>query len=417
MNETHINNIPSRTTRILLFISIILLMTSPAFALGEGRRNLLLIAYMGLSPLVLLLYPVLKGKVDFPIVFYLLLTFFCPMILHPETMRQSTMLYTAMYGVFFIALTRLFDFSQVDENDIARLLKGLIFAYFAVLIIQQFCVLTGLPIFNKGNWSPLNPWRLNSLMSEPEHSSRMMAIMMYSYLTMREICRGEISFKDFWEEDRPLWLAFLWSMFTTLSAGAYFFLAIVLTKVFRGRSIFYVSLLIGALVVVVTLFIDANPFMRVINLIKSVFTFDTALMYRADHSGALRFAPGIECLKQIDLSTLDGWFGHGVDFTKGILYRIIPGVAKGYVNGGFFQYVVDFGFLPFLVISAFTFWCCYDSFNKIPTLLFWIFFVLFTGANLQLTWATVFLLYMAKCLKKRKESLLETIEEYDDNNK
>ena len=80
------------------------------------------------------------------------------------TMRWSTVLYSCMFCVYFMAFARVLYSNGYDFSDFSKLLKGLIYAYCIVLIIQQFCVLTNLPIFNLSNYDIREPWKLNSLM-------------------------------------------------------------------------------------------------------------------------------------------------------------------------------------------------------------------------------------------------------------
>lgn len=300
-----------------------------------------------------------------------------------------------------MSLIRLYHFSKVELNDLQVLFKTIIYAYLSVLLIQQVCVLLGLPIFNVSNYSPLEPWKLNSLMSEPEHSGRMVGLLMYSFLTMKEIEKGtSLTFKETWNEDKRLWCAFLWVMLTMVSAGAYLFLLVVLSKLLNRKTLFSLLVLVLVLAVVVTI-MGGETFMRTYKLILSVFTFDTREMIRADHSGALRFVPSIICWQYLDLSSFSGWFGYGVDHTSTFLYKYVPGVVKGYVSGGLMLYAIDYGFLPFLLFAITSFKYCYDANNKIATIAFWTFSVLLTGVNLQLTWSTMMLLYMNKKMKEQ----------------
>ena len=62
-------------------------------------------------------------------------------------MRWSTVLYTCMFSLTFMAYTRLLTISKLTAFKFMKILRALIIAYFAVLIIQQMCVLLGLPIF------------------------------------------------------------------------------------------------------------------------------------------------------------------------------------------------------------------------------------------------------------------------------
>lgn len=59
----------------IINIMIILVAVSPAFALGDGNKNMLLIGAMCLSPYYFFHYPVIIPKVDIP------LTILCSMMI------------------------------------------------------------------------------------------------------------------------------------------------------------------------------------------------------------------------------------------------------------------------------------------------------------------------------------------------
>lgn len=107
--------------------------------------------------------------------------------------------------------------------------------------------------------------------------------------------------------------------------------------------------------------------------------------------------------------TVDGWFGYGIDYVSDFMSNYLAGVPKGYTGGGLLLYAVEYGFLPFIVLAIITFHLCYDKGNKIPTILFWIFSILFTGVNSQLAWSTITLLYIVKISQQ-----IKTDNEYTD---
>lgn len=261
-----INNIPLSATRYILCAYLIVLSISPAFALGEGARNLLLIAFMGVAPVLLVIYPV-WSRLDALLLLLSITTIIFPLLGHPETMRWSTVLYSCMFFMCFMITTRLLVVSNIDIGRYSNLIKGLIFAYFGVLLIQQCCVLLGLPIFNVSNYDVTQPWKLNSLMSEPEHSGRVMALLMFSYLTMQDCIKGrKMTFKESWRRDKPIWLAFLWSMLTMVSAGAYLFLFIVILRYLDRRRLLPIICCIIVLVILGVL-LDIKPIVRVYNIV------------------------------------------------------------------------------------------------------------------------------------------------------
>lgn len=395
MQSMKINNIPNSVAISLLLICIISLCISPSFALGEGARNLLLIALMGISPIIFILYPVF-GKIDIIVLSLIITTISFPLLNHPETMRFSTVLYTCMFFMYFMIVYRLLYFSKISIQSYARLLKFLILAYWIVLLIQQVCVLTGLPIFNVSNYNILEPWKLNSLMSEPEHSGRMMGLLMFSFLIMQDsINCKKLTFIESWKSDKLVWIAFLWSMLTMMSAGAYIFILLVILK-FLNKSQLIPLICIITILIIIGISLEIKPFLRTYKLVASLFSFDIMEIYRTDQSGALRFIPSLICIDKIDLSTIDGWFGYGVDYVKGFIYNYLPGVNRGYVGGGSFQYALEYGFINFIIYSCFSFYLCFNKQHKIVTTAFWIFSVLLSGINLQITWATIILLFSNK---------------------
>jgi hypothetical protein len=63
-------------------------MISLSFTLGDGNRNLLLIAVMGISPLLLILTPIIT-RTDIKIYAIIILTILCPLLNHPSTVNKS----------------------------------------------------------------------------------------------------------------------------------------------------------------------------------------------------------------------------------------------------------------------------------------------------------------------------------------
>ena len=78
----------------------------------------------------------------------------------------------------------------------------------------------------------------------------------------------------------------------------------------------------------------------------------------------------------------------------------LPGVNKGYVGGGSFMFALEYGFINFLMYILFSFYACYDKENKLTSIAFWVFSVLLSGINLQLTWSTITILYCNRQIKK-----------------
>ena len=50
-----------------------------------------------------------------------------------------------------------------------EVVRALMLLFFGVFLIQQSCVLLGLPVFLAGNYNPDTPWKLSSIAAEPSH--------------------------------------------------------------------------------------------------------------------------------------------------------------------------------------------------------------------------------------------------------
>lgn len=216
---------------VVLFI--LSLSIAPAIFLGEGNRNLLLIVVMFIAPIFLLKY--LKiDKIDILLLALFLYMIVVPMVYNPESYRISTVLYSVLFGLLFLSYKQLFYNSTFTVEFYSKLLKYIIYAYFITLLIQQFCVLTGLPVFNVSNYDPTEPWKLNSLSPEPSHTARIVALLMFSYIITIEIIKKRTySFVQEFKIDKYIWLAFLWIMLTTNSGTAFLFLMLIFLNFFN----------------------------------------------------------------------------------------------------------------------------------------------------------------------------------------
>ena len=317
-----------------------------------------------------------------------------PLLNHPQSMRWSTVLYSCMFGLSFMAYTRLLTKSKLMPIKYLKILKMLILAYALTLLIQQFCVLFGIPIFNISNYDPNTPWKLNSLAAEPSHTARIVALLMYSYITVTEIfCNGKkYNLKKRFKTDQWLWLAFIWIMITMGSGTAFLFLAIVLFKIVKFKNFAPLSAII-IVIVVLSNFFEITVFERTYNTAIATVTFlNEAAIINADHSAAMRILPIIVVSKTLGFVTLNDWFGHGIDYTGTFLSNQISGLPTGLTGGGLFQLWIEYGLLTFLIFLIFSF---KNSFRKddFLSLVFWFLLVFLYGVNSQIVWLCLILLY------------------------
>ena len=274
----------------IIIILLLSLSISPAIFLGEGNRNLLLIGVMSIIPIFFLKYFKLD-KIDIILLACFLLMLIGPYFTNIESYRISTILYSIMFGFLFITYKQILYHSFFTIENFIKLIKYIIYAYLIVLIIQQFCVLTGLPIFNISNYSPAEPFKLNSLSAEPSHTVRIVALLMFTYIILTEIMKDtKYSFLEELRNDKLLWFAFLWIMLTSGSATGFLFLAIIFMKFLQIRNIVFLFIL-TVLGIILLLNLNITSFQRTFDFTQAVLTLDIYEMMSVDHSASMRIAP------------------------------------------------------------------------------------------------------------------------------
>lgn len=385
----------------LVSFIIVTLAISPAFALGDGNRNLLLIGMMSVFPYFFFRYPIIIPQIDIPLIFLCSMMIVFPFIFHPETLRWSTVLYSCMFCMYFMAFVRILYHSNYTLWNFSKLLKGLIYAYCIVLIIQQFCVIAGLPIFNVSNYSVTEPFKLNSLTAEPSHSARIIPILIYIYICCQIKILGDvktISLKDSFMTDKWVWFAFFWTTFTMVSATAFIFMIIVFAKFINIKKI-VPSLFIVAMIGLFFAMNSNNKMVkRVIDVASATITFNEKAIIKADHSASFRIVPTIQGAKSVGIFDLDDWIGHGIDADQRMI-KPLPSVKFG--SAGAFYLWFNFG-----LIVAFIFWlftlkiCCING----DFVSIWIWFLcvfMVGGLNNQILWLVIVLITTYKYLNRK----------------
>lgn len=380
-------------------IFIILLAISPSFALGDGNRNLLLIGAMFISPLFILRYPKEIFGVDKPLLTVCIMMLMLPFLFHYETYRISTILFTCMFCLNTMSFARVLRHNaEYNIFDFYSLLKMLIYAYCIVLMIQQICVLTGLPIFNISNYNPQDPWKLNSLMSEPSHSARIVPLLMYLFILCQISMFDIRKLKDSYNQDTKVWFAFMWCILTMGSATGILFLLIIISK-FVNVSKFGPSLVVvGVSIFILSCFSEVKSVHRLTNIVSATVTLNAEKIIDADHSASFRIVPTIQGFKAIDFD-INLFVGHGVDAdTRDI--APLPTVEKG--CAGAFSLWYNYGMVVALLFWVFSFGVCYLKSDKVSILLWLLCVWLVGGLNNQILWLTITLLYTYKNINREK---------------
>ena len=327
---------------------------------------------------------------------------FLPAFVHSGGTRWSTILYSLMFCGLFISYDGMLRQGKLRLASFLNIMRYLIIAYAVVLLIQQLCVLLGLPIFNLSNYDPSERWKLNSLSPEPSHSARIIGLLMFSYiLGSRLLVRASKTHKVSQRQYILLWLCFFWTMITMMSATALVMVIIVLVTNTQGNGIrFYgVSFLLAIFAI---FFMPGDLTERIFKISLATLTLDYETVLNADHSGAMRIAPMLVLLDKSELFSVSGIFGNGVDSVSLFMSDYIWGVAEGTPGGGLLALWYEYGLISFLFFVLFTLYT--TSALKSPAgFLIWFLLIFIASVNSQMVWLAIILLHTLSFYRQKLE--------------
>lgn len=375
----------------LLYLVIISLSIALSPFLGSDQRNYWLITLMIVLPTVNVCLGFSLSKKEFILVLYMFSILIFQCLFNFDSLRLSTILYSYMFIVTAIIYFYYLEVHGIRAYEYSKILKVIILSYALVLILQQLCVILGLPIINVSLYDSASPWKLNSLSAEPSHSARIITLVMYSYIVVKDSidnCRHNIMSSI--HGDKLLWGAYLWLVFTMGSGTAILFFLLLMFRFITLRSI---TILITSLLVAFYFLYkeDVSIVVRVVDTIAATFTFNPEIIMQVDHSASIRIVPSIILLNKIELFTIIGMFGNGVDFVSTFLSSEMIGVPDGFSSGGSLLIWMEYGFISFFLFYLYAFKRTVDLKEPV-TLLFYFFVILLYGVNNQIVWLTIILL-------------------------
>lgn len=376
----------------IMFLAIYL-----SWATTSDNYNVLLIAFMSLMPLIWLLIAKLK-KQDLVLLVLSLLLALNPLVMAAESYRISTILYSMMFFGLFVTYRVILNTGRIDLFDYKNVLKLVIYCYFITLVIQQFSVLLGLPIFNESAYYLKSPWKLNSLASEPAVAGKVLSVLMFSFVLMNKYDnRYPLESKSFKSENRFVWVAFTWCMLSMGSGTAVlFFLPVLLVAISSQRA----SVVGGLVALIFPLLLFSGLLDRPILFLQSLASGDIESMLAVDASAALRILPQFIIATNVEFFSLSGLFGQGVDYSGKILHELLPMLEEGTAGGGMFQIWLEYGFIAFVIFSAYSFSVCVSRAHKLSAF-FWFMLVFMYGINNSIVWLTIVLLSTNKYFIQR----------------
>lgn len=316
-------------------------------------------------------------------------------------LRWSSFIYTLIFIVIAFSYVSSVTYSKMHISVYIKTIRFLIFLYFGGLLIQQACVVFGIPVFNQIlDYSGSNEWKLSSFADEPSHTARILALLMFSYLQMYKKYNGKnydiIRLFKHDKTEKNMWLCFLYTMVMIQSSTAYVFLAI-LVYILSGakkKNAVFILILFGIGLYAVW---DNELVQRSVKTFVATLSFNETLICEADNSAAHRIVPILIILKQLPLSGSAFFIGHGFDTAPAIVFKLFPGYTEEYLCGGgaIFQLWYESGFFVFASYLLLTLFLCVDKRHKF-SFVFWFLLVFINSINTQITWLTIFILFTNK---------------------
>lgn len=376
--------------RIILFVFT----TSFSFFLTANHMNLLAV---GLMFIMICLFFIKYFKLQrFDVMYIVLLVLMTLVSIGKPGFKFSSFVFTGMFFVCFIYIRNLIQSDALSPVEFRKVLRLLVKLYFIVLVIQQICVITGLPVFNFTFGDiRAGTLKLNSLATEASAAGSQVALLCYFYVILTEVIMGRTFRLSDYKQDKKMWYMVLYTLLTLGSTTALFFLVLLLIRVTSIRTIF------GAIPLVVigifaASYLSPKAFNRSIAFTNAFLTGDADVVNEVDHSAAYRVVPLMSYHKQIDLFSEKFWLGEGRGASRKYFPQLIDSYTEKMDNdyGGHYPtFIITYGFLSFILLMCIYFRECVTKIWSIDFFLF-IQMIVLSGWN-QMGWLTAIMLFMA----------------------
>lgn len=330
-------------------------------------------------------------------------------------MLSFSLFYVKSFSIYTIGFTLFFIFSYQSfmrgvENEYIsfdtylRTVKCLLLAYWIVLVIQDICIITGMPVFNLINPN-VSGFKLNSLAMEPSQTSRYVFLLMLVLLFLREQQTRTRYNMQMFKQDIWYWLAFFYCMLLMGSVSAIMSIPLFFLRFLNKRNIIYLMLAFVVLFAVGSYFSEYKVVQRSFKTFSAVTTFDERSIILADGSGSTRLAPIVTYIKNADITSPQFWFGYGMDGDKEVLAaairRVSTALPKGMSIGGIVATFTNFGFICAALFFVFLFRCCYIKRYGTDFVLIFLIVITPSGLNTLITWAAIMSMSANKLFLRR----------------
>lgn len=409
ISDTNQYNVP----RILTILALVLLSINPTCFEGENCMNLLLIAFLCISPAVLLIRGtrVLMPRIDVPLAIVILLVIFLPLIFFPETIRWTTQLFTAANCFFLMMYARLLRISHLSKEDFVKTLKWIVYAFWWLLIVQQLCVIIfddyvflGSLIYNVDDRFKLNSW-----VAESSHLTVVLTVMMIIYALTQTTLHPQ---KSFWEEvkaNKWIWLSYAYCIFTTHNSSAFIAWIIPLLPYINRKNYYWAA----GIVCIVFVVLFCSPLknswyvVRASDILVALPTLDDQKIINADLSGSARIVPSIWGFKAMDPTDARFYIGHGVDNIHHELPNV-PASTDGLSTAGIFNLGYTYGIFCQIALWVAIWICCFVKRKWATVIVFLMGVQLAVDYNMQFVWMLMAFALTYKFVICGNQRLLQT---------
>lgn len=362
-------------------VTIFVFATALAPLVGDDQRNFLVIALSILAvPLVFIWYPRLGRDLAWgagAICYSSSVSLF-----RGENDSITTLAYTALFVCSYLALAGSLRSGRISRELVISILRGLLYLYAAVSVLQLIASFLGLPVPNqilsKGLWS------YNSLSVEPSHAGRFLSITLLAYLML---VSGGGNNTSVFAALRPHKLpvaAALVSGLLTGSALAALAIPIAILLSLSKRWI------VGGVIMLWLLWpafshVDFSAVERAMSFLAALPSLDVQRIAEADQSAALRIIPFLIYHEKVSVEQLSFWFGAGLDAIRIYMQGELIGTDDAVMAGFYPGYVISFGiFGTALFLAAFVF--RFVTSYTLPVIFLWLLLFVTSAWNVQLFW-------------------------------
>ena len=347
------------------------------------------VAFMTIAPLLALWRGIAITKALAFSLLFLVVTLLLQ-LLHPDTFKASTHIYTLLFiFAFHLYYGLVWKKKCFTLGEFIKVLEAVITLFFAFMLLQQACYIVGLssPYLNT-HVNCIGSWKFNSLAIEPSHTARLMTVFMYAYLKCVEYFNGKApSLRYLWKNHRKVICLFLYMMLTMASGTAMVGIIIVALYFAKPKYLMIVLPSAFALYLLAPL-IDFEPLNRAIVTANAAMTMDTSEVAQADQSASVRVNIILDTILHTDFTNVDTWLGHGTDSWISQKYAVASAIT-------------DYGLISYGLKLVFWIVCCFTGVLSIEVLILITLFS-FNIGNVAYGWACLMVFTTVKYFSIKK---------------